>query len=147
VGIFRRKNEYSILQESSVLELEAIHLELNATIEVTEAAPSSENFKQVFDLAKKFVFHYKNNCPPNFMLRLNHESLSDYKRFQNWLLDAGSAREWALGGYLLLEIGGGKSISKEEAQKIFDRLSEGMTPLSGHLPSLSNALFKHGQSV
>ena len=147
MGIFRRKNEYSILQEPSVLEFEAIHLELNATIELTEAAPSIENFKRVFDLAEKFVFYYKNNCPPNFMLRLNHESLSDYKRFQNWMLDAGSAREWALGGYLLLEIGKGKSISKEEAQKIFDRLSEGMTPLFGNLPNLSNALLKNGQSV
>lgn len=147
MGIFSRKKKISLLQDPSVLELKAIYMDLQATIQATEASPSSENFERVFKLAEKFAFHYANNCPPNFMLGLNLESLASYRKVQNWIMNADGDREWALGGFLLIQIGAGKSISKEEAQSVFDRLTEGMTTISGHLPSISNALFRHGQSL
>lgn len=143
--IFKRKKEDSLLQHPSVLELEEIHLSLQSFIKSAEESQTLENFEKVFRQAEMFAFHYTNNCPPNFMLRLNHESLTSYKKAQNWIYDAQSSREWALGGFLLIQIGGGKSISKDLAQDRFDELTLGMTPISGNLPILSNALARHGQ--
>lgn len=147
MGIFKSKKEDSLLQDPSVLELEALYQSLQSLIKSAEESPTLENFEKVFSQAEIVAFHYTNNCPPHFMLRLNHESLASYKKVQNWIYEAQSSREWALGGFLILQIGAGKSISKDEAQDRFDELTVGMTPIFGHLPTLSNALHRHGQNL
>ena len=142
---FRARNRYSVLHEPTVIELEVLYQELQILIKLSELSPSKENFEKVFQLAERVAFQYANKCPFNFMQILSLESMKDYKRFQSLSYDTSSVREWALGAYLLIIIGQGNSINREEAQEIFDHLVEGMTPLRGRLPSLSNALFMHGQ--
>jgi len=145
--IFKRKNNASILLEPSVVELEQKYHKMKAAISAMEAVQNPENAEAVFTLAESLAFHFANNCPSNFMLRLNHESLANYRRIASWSQEAQDARDWALGAYLLYKIGGGKSVSKEQAERMFESLTLGMTPISGHGPSLANALFHHGQTI
>ena len=147
MGIFDRRKGESLLEDPSVIELVEIHNKLKIAVLVLEDAPNLVNAESVFKLADQFAFHYVNNCPKNFMLRLNRESMKSYRKFSGWISDAKSLREWALGAYILLKIGKGNSISKEQAKEIFESLTNGMTPLSGHYPSLNNALDSHGLTL
>jgi hypothetical protein len=143
MGIFRR--EPSLLDDPSVIELREIYFQMVAAIKILEGSQSLDNAKAVFNLGEKFAFQYVNNCPKNFMLRLNHESLAKYKEVQSWIYEAESARTWSLGAYVLLKIEGGKSISREKAEILFNDLISNMTPISGKQPSFNNAMAFHGQ--
>jgi regulator of sirC expression with transglutaminase-like and TPR domain len=147
MGIFDRKKEESLLEDPSVIELEKIHHQLQIAVRTLEDVQNLANAESVFKLADQFAFHYVNNCPKNFMLRLNHESMTSYRKFSGWILDATNLREWALGAYILLKVGKGNSLSKEQSKEIFESLTKGMTPLSGHYPSLDNALESHGMRL
>jgi len=147
MGIFDRKKEKSLLKDPSVIELEQIHQKLQIAVCTLENVQSLENAQSVFKLADQFAFHYVNNCPKNFMLRLNRESMASYRMFSDRILDAQNLREWALGAYILLKIGKGNLLSKEQAIVIFESITEGMTPLMGHYPSLNNALDSHGLTL
>jgi hypothetical protein len=147
MAIFDRKRANSLLADPAVIELAEIHHQLKLAVEALEKEQNLQNAESVFKLADQFAFHYVNNCPKNFMLRLNHESMTSYRKFSGWILDAKNLREWALGAYILLKVGKGNSLSKEQSKEIFESLTKGMTPLSGHYPSLDNALESHGMRL
>ena len=143
MGIFRK--ELSLLDDPSVIELREIYYQMVAAVKILESSQSLDNAKSVYNLGEKFAFQYVKKCPKNFMLRLNHESLTKYKVVQGWIYEAESARTWSLGVYVLLEIEGGKSISRKKAELLFNELISNMTPISGKLPSFNNAMALHGQ--
>lgn len=136
------------MREPEVMKLRDIYIALQELTEKFENQRTLTNAQSVFNKAEEFAQQYTSVLgPSHFMLRLNQESLNDYKVVQDWSYNTQNRRNWALGAYLLLSIGGGKSLNVEEARKKFNNLTSQMTPINGTMPSFSIALHIHGQEV